>query len=86
VARGYWLRRVASASNATIGEQVLQRWRKKGCVTSSTEGISTMRTADHRPGQALRLPDLAAIKRQRGTVARGQLGVHLANGTPPPNS
>ncbi len=41
VARGYWLRGIAQSSNATIGEQVLQLWKKKGWVISSTEGVGT---------------------------------------------
>jgi hypothetical protein len=41
VNRTYWLRGIPQSSNATIGQQVLQYWKEKNWVITSTKGVGT---------------------------------------------
>ena len=82
VARGYWLRGIAQSGNATIGEQVLQLWRKKGWVISTTEGIGTSAP------QITALPSptlpVSLQSSDNGSLSLGASSVCIwPNGTPP---
>jgi hypothetical protein len=41
VSRTYWLRGIPESSNASIGEQVLRFWKRKGWVITNTQRVGT---------------------------------------------